>query len=296
MSGSGVARALKDTARGVYRALPLLPLLKLARRVGRPSFYRYLSIDGPFSTPLPDGGRLLLTARHDLYIEKELFWSGLGSEFEPATLRLWWELAETARVVVDAGANTGLFSLLAAHRNPSAEIHAFEPVDYNAEIFQCNIDLNGATGIRLHRAALSAHAGAQEMFVVPGEVNYMNSLDADRTRGRGSATEVPTLRLDELLAREGAGPVDLVKVDVEGHEDAVFEGMGDRLAASRPHIVVEVLNEEVGRALTTRFDRLGGYRYFWIDEETGELRAATSLLTGGRRNAYLSPDGGGRAP
>ncbi len=76
---------------------------------------------------------------------------------------------------------------------------------------------------------------------------------------------VPTKRLDELIEGCGIGCVDLAKIDVEGHEPEVLEGMGQFLAEFKPTLLVEVLSDWAGEKLGALLGNLG-YLYFDLDE------------------------------
>src|SRR5260370_25620164 len=71
-----------------------------------------------------------------------LYWYGL-KRFEPSTVPLFVELARKSRGVLDIGANTGLYAVLACAANPAAKVFAWEPVPYLAQKLRNNISLNG---------------------------------------------------------------------------------------------------------------------------------------------------------
>jgi len=60
-------------------------------------------------------------------IESETFWFGLFNTFEKESGWLWIKLSQNARVILDIGANTGIYSLVSKTINKSSIIHAFEP-------------------------------------------------------------------------------------------------------------------------------------------------------------------------
>ena len=73
------------------------------------------------------------------FIQRRLYFLGT---YEPEQVTVWMKLAEQASVIMDVGANVGLYSLTAAAANPTATIHAFEPTPEMVARFQTNIDLN----------------------------------------------------------------------------------------------------------------------------------------------------------
>lgn len=122
-------------------------------------------------------------------------------------------------VFVDIGANAGLFSLWAALKAaPGATILAVEP---NPELFaRMAFNLRGARGrrveLRLRRLALGAEAGEAVLRADP------RTLGTGRIVEAGEGTRVALRPLVELLAEEGIGRIDVMKIDVEGYEDRVL--------------------------------------------------------------------------
>jgi FkbM family methyltransferase len=190
-------------------------------------------------------------------------------------MSLWAKLSETAGVIVDVGANTGVYSLVAAAVNPAAQIFGFEPV---AELFARygrNCRLNGFN-IRAYEAALSNTKGTG---VMRGWV-----LERASAARSNSVAHVATYRLDEIAETAGIDELDLLKIDVEGHEPEVLEGMGMLLSKFRPTLLIEVLSDEAGAKLESLVGTLG-YVYFDLDE-IGPARLVPHVRASSRWN-YL---------
>jgi FkbM family methyltransferase len=137
--------------------------------------------------------------------------------------------------MLDIGANAGFHSLCAA--STFSRVHAFEPVPATARRLRGNVELSGAGDrVHVHEAALSDRTGSVAMRLEPGHCG-MNRIEAS---GEGASIEVPMDTLDALAERESLCDVDLVKIDVEGHERAVIAGGAALLARDRPRIVVEL--------------------------------------------------------
>jgi FkbM family methyltransferase len=129
-----------------------------------------------------------------------------------------------AGTFLDIGANAGMFSLFASSLlkrggtvlsvEPQPEI--FSRMKYN--MTEAN-DL-GAEGIRtvLVQAAIGPEAGTAEL-AIPDELGQASL----RTEVGGDKITVPMIPLGDLLKREGVARVDVMKIDVEGFEDAVLQ-------------------------------------------------------------------------
>lgn len=124
-------------------------------------------------------------------------------------------------VVIDAGANVGLFSIWLARREPSCRILAFEPF---AENFAClveNLRAARASSVEPRRAALAAGSGFGRMLD-GGPRSLDHRLEAGGPGGNPDA--VPVYSFREVMKLAGAGEVALWKVDIEGSEADLFRG------------------------------------------------------------------------
>ena len=174
--------------------------------------------------------------------ERGLFWVGLADD-EPETIGEFERLvsAMPGIVVLDVGANRGIFSLVALAASPTCTVVAVEPTEGTADHLESVVALNGwAERLRLVRAAAADHEGTMS-FEVPRNPFpcHASLVGVGKAPVAGSAVvEVPVTTLDALV--EGA---DIVKIDVEGAEHLVLAGMHRLLATSRPSIIMEVLPE-----------------------------------------------------
>jgi FkbM family methyltransferase len=148
----------------------------------------------------------------------------------------------------DVGANTGIFSLLAAAANPKIRVHAFEPVPYIAGLLAENVRINPdlSERIDLHKIALSDRNGSFTMMehVNPtGLVSTSSSLELELVSGnpehKGIDVQVQTL--DGWMQSNPSSAPAVMKVDVEGHECAFFKGAQSTLKRFRPFMIVELL-------------------------------------------------------
>lgn len=154
-------------------------------------------------------------------------------------------LAGSAGVVLDVGANTGFYSLLAAHVSRRVTVHAFEPLPRVLQQLRLNVSLNGVG----RRVAVSPHAvsdvvGEVELYVPPrdhGLVETSSSLDANFKESIGAVIPVPGTTLDAHVCAFGLRNVGMVKIDVEGLEHKVLAGASDLLALERPLVFLEIL-------------------------------------------------------
>ncbi|GGD31773.1 FkbM family methyltransferase [Aureimonas glaciei] len=202
-------------------------------------------------------------------VENDLYWAGYGRGWEATSLRLWALLAKRADVILDIGANTGVYALAAQAVNPAARIFAFEPVPRIAQRLAANAALNGAS-IAVVIAGASDQTGHATIFEPDAEHAYSASLTREMLGAAPQMLEskVPVTRIDAFAVAHGLRRVDLVKIDAERHEPEVLAGFGDRLARDRPSLLVEVLDRAMGERLSPLLSG-PGYLSFRVDERMG---------------------------
>src|SRR5262245_41031559 len=141
-------------------------------------------------------------------------------------------------VAVDAGANKGSYlHWMRRAVGPGGRVFAFEPQPGLARYLESAIRSMGWDNVTVREIALSNSAGRRVLHVPGWENSPGASLEASASERGGRDREVETDTLDHQL--EDTGRVALVKVDVEGHELAVFRGAEKTLAASRPALLFE---------------------------------------------------------
>lgn len=126
--------------------------------------------------------------------------------------------------VVDVGANVGGFALYARGWNPEAQVLCFEPNPQVLDMLRSNV--GSETGIRVFPSALSDHDGEITLYQHPrntGETSVSGRISGARAVG------VPVQRADTALKEAGVKQIDVLKIDTEGSEVSILEGLGDLL-------------------------------------------------------------------
>lgn len=127
-------------------------------------------------------------------------------------------------VVVDAGANIGIFSLLAAQKvGPEGRVISFEPITEAAELLQKNIDANKLANTRVAPYALGSAKKKVQFSIDEGLLGSSSVFE------KGAKTvEVEQVTLDEYVAEHHIPKVDFIKADIEGMERFLLQGGGTR--------------------------------------------------------------------
>lgn len=140
----------------------------------------------------------------------------------------------------DIGANVGFMTLIAARLvGPGGRVLAFEPVPANAAAITENLALNGIDWVEVHETAVARHGG-RSTLIVSAVSAFSRLASVNVPTGARDTIEVAVTSVDEFMA-DGTAPVpDVIKIDVEGAELEVIEGMRETIAAHRPVILCEV--------------------------------------------------------
>jgi FkbM family methyltransferase len=166
------------------------------------------------------------------YIVKNLFWFG---DFETWITVVIGRLIQSGDIVCDIGANIGDTSLqILPYVGSSGHIYCFEPVPRLQECLMENLKANCISCVTLIPKALSNYSGQITMTVesVQPGWSHIKKDDEDTTLPhfaiKGSTREnikVDVTTFDAWLEENNISQVALCKIDVEGHELEVFEGM-----------------------------------------------------------------------
>lgn len=164
--------------------------------------------------------------------------------FEDDLTRVFAEVLRPGMVFFDVGSHFGYFSLLASHLvGPSGQVHAFEPTPSTFEVVSKN--LAGLPNARANNVA-AFREDTDLIFRDYGiEFSAFNSLGASKltpaeeARARPREVRVRARAIDSYVAETGVTP-DFLKIDTEGAELPVLEGMERLLRTRRPMLTLEV--------------------------------------------------------
>jgi FkbM family methyltransferase len=195
--------------------------------------------------------------------------------------RLLDRFVEPGATVVDVGANIGYNTLHAARRaGARGRVVAVEPAPDNLAVLRRNVAGAGLGNVGIEPVAAGRNRGTCELFL-RGAVSAVNILFRESCYAAVTGViEVPIAPLDELVD----GPADVVKIDVEGAELDVLEGMARLLAAPRLVLIVE---------WHPRLQQLAGYvpdaLPRWLLTRGFELHAASHVTVRPLAAAGLAP-------
>ncbi len=198
----------------------------------------------------------------------------LGShDYELYETRLTLGLVRPGDVAVDVGAMIGYYTMmLAKQATGTGRVYAFEPDPRNFELLTENIAMNRYEHVTARQALVGASSGTSKLFLAPEQYRGDNRAYAHDDR---EGVDVEMVALDDVITE----PVDLVKIDVQGYEGHVLEGMKDLIARS-DHLTMlleysPTLLDEAGTEPRAMLASLGalGFKLFEVDEEVHQIRA-----------------------
>jgi FkbM family methyltransferase len=156
---------------------------------------------------------------------------------EPQVQEAMRTIVRPRDVLYDIGANVGFFTVLTARLvGPAGAVIAFEPLQESAEAARRNANLNGFTHVTVLTRAAGRRAGTAKLAL--REESTWAKLADDSTTG--PTVDVEIVAIDDLVDAGTIRPPDFVKIDVEGAELDVIEGMRRTIIAHRPVILCEM--------------------------------------------------------
>jgi len=159
--------------------------------------------------------------------------------YELETARALRAFLRAGDTFVDAGANIGYFSLMAAKCvGPEGTVHSFEPFPENRSRLIDHAQMNGVQGIvQVHPQALSNFDGEMSLHRYADPAANHGQVTAFPQSGQQTKpVTAHAVSLDKHLP--GVFPR-LIKMDVEGSELAALQGMRRILEAAKPAVIIE---------------------------------------------------------
>ena len=217
----------------------------------------------PYSIAYLRNGAQMLVYGKD-HVGRILLYMG---DFEPRITWVAKALLRPGDTVLDIGSNMGWFTITAAMLvGRSGRVHAFEPQARLNTLLRASLAMNEIDNVTIHEVALSSSNGKAELHILKGNLGAatLNGGEGDLW----STLDVPMAQAGEYLGSLGLPAVRMLKIDVEGHEQTVFEAGEHFFRRTPPEVIIfESAGDEplVKRPVAKTIAGLG-YRLFSLQK------------------------------
>jgi len=176
------------------------------------------------------------------YIQSLLY---LFGDYETSTVTLLGKILNNGDTVIDVGANIGYISLVCAKSvGVKGKVYSFEPDPKNFGYLSENIALNESNNIQSYQLALSNKIGTLKLFHSKIDHNAgAHSMVYNERVVSNDYVEIKAFKFDESEIQSQLIKIDLIKIDVEGVEMDVLEGMHNTIQKFKPILLIEISAE-----------------------------------------------------
>jgi len=193
----------------------------------------------PFLWKMVNGNYVAIEPREGLAAWSVGWTCFMTGKWEQHVERLLNERVKPGSCVMDIGANIGYFSAVMAKRvGPNGRVWSFEPVPSTYRQLCMGREFNHLDQMTPLNVALGDENGTAILHFDPSMMGSA-SMHGHMSAEQPLSADVDVRRLDDLWKQGRVTEPDLIKIDVEGHEYAAFDGARELLTKARPQIVFE---------------------------------------------------------
>jgi FkbM family methyltransferase len=197
-------------------------------------------------------GYKLSTIPNDIGISSELL---TFKTHEPLSTILLKETIDKGMTCLDIGANIGYYALLEKKLvGETGQVIAVEPSPINFNYLKKNFKINssGFDNFELHNFAFSSNDG-ETNFLVNERSNLSKIAEKSQYSGIREIIKIPKRSLDSFITEKGIEKIDLIRMDVEGHENEILSGAILVIKKHRPLLYIETHKGLLGLEKTIEF-------------------------------------------
>jgi FkbM family methyltransferase len=174
---------------------------------------------------------------------------------EPISTQIVKETLEKGMTCLDIGANIGYYVTLESKViGDQGKILAIEPSPLNFEFLKRNMELQSTKNIEVFNFAAGDKIGQINFVMDENESNSGRVISDDKvTKWSGPVTKLPVKTIDSFLDEIKIDKIDFLRMDVEGYEYHIFQGMKNTIKKSKPIIAIEVHKSIMGVETTKKW-------------------------------------------
>lgn len=213
----------------------MLHLYPFPRGQGRivDRFFNGLAFEDERLTVRTKDGFLITVIPNDL-IGRQLYLTG---QFDRTIVEILLHFSREGDCIADIGANIGYITCSMLHHVAGVKMISVEPIPYIFDLLEKNVARFSTRDARCIRAAISDRDGSGHMAVRNDNIGASRVVQAPSAPSE-NVIEIPLITGSSLVEQAGTDRIDLVKIDVEGHEANVIGTLAKVFEKHRPRAVL----------------------------------------------------------
>jgi len=232
-----------------FKFLNQLILFFTKRELLTPKIWRKIQPMGELKLALPNGNFINYYAMENDQLARSIIWTQF-KDWEYTTIQIFCELSIIFKHFIDIGGYTGIYSIIYLCLNNKSEALIFEPNPDMIKNIEKNLNTNNIQKrAKVFNIALSNYVGKQIFAIKKDRTSSCLISNDEKSDTIEKIIEVQVTKYDELKYVLDA---EIVKIDVEGYEIKILQGMNNFLIKNHPILILECLYYD-------RFLELQGY-------------------------------------
>ena len=169
------------------------------------------------------------------HVMRQIFLKGV---YERNTLRHLKKLARPDMTFVDVGANIGAYTLNMSKFLTNGRVISFEPNPRAVKYLKRNIELNNFKNVQLVEAGLSDKEEEAILYTAS-----LTTASINKGKDSPEQEQIKLTTLDLFCRKNGVNNIDLIKIDVEGHEVKCLEGAAEIIDKSKQMVLIMEIDD-----------------------------------------------------
>lgn len=185
----------------------------------------------------------------DGYLDNQIINFGI---FEKETTEAIYQLVKEGDTVVDIGANIGYYTVILSKIVGSrGKVLAFEPTHHFRRVLKNNISVNKLINVEIIPYGFSNEEISLNIDIGPSSATLHSPPGYDKIL---SQEKISLVTFNSFFKNNNTKNIDFIKIDIDGHEPAFFDGAWDALSKYDPTIIFEISHLHYLQAGMTAWD------------------------------------------
>lgn len=202
---------------------------------------------------------------------------GKNDAYESMSMKIWLELSKHSPIIIDVGAYTGIYSLVAAKTYKTSKVYAFEALDVVYTRLDLNIQYNMLDNCFAYNIAVCNVDNTKIAFQVFNKHTKLTTGSSIKNRKpRPLVKYVDAITLDNKF-KYISDKIGIIKIDAESAENIVLEGCIQILEQHKPDLLIEILPDSDIDYLNTLLQNYN-YNFYNIDDNKMTITKIDKLV------------------